>query len=153
MLKENGIETTWKNISELYRYDKRLLFNAFRYISFEEEYLRARAVYSSENPEKEYGELQEKSLNDLIIELKRLDLIGDDETQNLMNIKALRNAVSHNRIILEEKDAEGEFVSLYKALPENYKSGFANDVCKCTSNLNVPEKLIISIAHNCDNQA
>ena len=37
LLKENGIETTWKNISELYRYDKRLLFNAFRYISFEEQ--------------------------------------------------------------------------------------------------------------------
>lgn len=54
LLKENGIETTWKNISELYRYDKRLLFNAFRYISFEEEYLRARAVRSSEDQEQEY---------------------------------------------------------------------------------------------------
>lgn len=51
LLQDKGIERTWKNVSGLYRYDKRLLFNIFRYISFEEEYLRASVVKLSGNPE------------------------------------------------------------------------------------------------------
>jgi hypothetical protein len=145
LLEKEGVETTWKKVADLYRYDKRLLFNAFRYISFEEEYLRAKAVRVSEDQEKEYKKLQGKTMDGLIKELKDSDLIGDDEMRGLEKVKALRNAVSHNRIILEEKDAEEEFISLFKALPEEYRKGFAKNIHDCTSGLDIPQTLIIRV--------
>ena len=147
LLKKNGIETTWINITDLYRYDKRLLFNAFRYISFEEEYLRARAVRSSEDPENEYEKLQGKSLSGLIIELSSLGLIDSSEKKILDSVRKLRNAVSHNKILLEQKGIKGCFAALYRALPVDYRGRFAEEIEKCRYGLEVSETFAIDVGH------
>ena len=62
LLESNGEESTWSRIKDLYRYDKRLIFNSFRYISFLEEYLRAIVVRSEGDTEESYQKWQEKNL-------------------------------------------------------------------------------------------
>ena len=44
VLKEKNIETTWSNVSGLFRYDKRLLVNNSKYLSFFEEYCRSMLI-------------------------------------------------------------------------------------------------------------
>lgn len=41
VLKDQGLEITWKKLDDTFRYDKRLLINLFKYLSFFEDYLRA----------------------------------------------------------------------------------------------------------------
>lgn len=41
LLKDNRINVKWDVLKDTYRYDKRLLINIFKYLSFYEEFLRA----------------------------------------------------------------------------------------------------------------
>jgi hypothetical protein len=49
ILSRHEMTLTWKHISILYRYNKGLIFNLFKYISFFEEYLRATLIRYSED--------------------------------------------------------------------------------------------------------
>ena len=41
LLNKNGVPVKWEILKDTYRYDKRLLVNVFKYLSFFEEFLRA----------------------------------------------------------------------------------------------------------------
>ena len=139
LLESNGEEPTWNKVKDLYRYDKRLIFNSFRYVSFLEEYLRAMVVRSEGNTEESYGRWQEKYLSDLI---KPVSVImGSEYGKNLSKVKELRNCISHNRIVLES-DFKGIFDSLLRCLPETYRMGFVKDMTSAANGLGVNEKWI-----------
>ena len=139
LLKSNGEECTWKNISHLYRYDKRLIFNCFKYISFLEEYLRA-IVVRFEGDEESYHTWQTKSLGQL--EKRMKTLILDDKlkmadlkfVEHIDDVRELRNTVSHNKIILEIP-CQRYLRSLLALLPENYRDGFRSDMRDCADDL------------------
>lgn len=153
ILKEHDQPVTWQNISELYRYDKRLLINLFQYLSFFEEYLRALVWNASEI---EYKKLSEKCLKDavdLVIELK--DSVAcetgfmDRLIANRDYINGLRNRVSHNKIMLNYVKGGktlGDMIILFKeSLPAEYQNGFAKDINSCTKGLQLSKKLILFI--------
>ena len=144
LLESKGEETTWINIRDLYRYDKRLIFNCFRYISFLEEYLRASIVRNAEDKEGEYRELQEVNLNHLInpviglyIEGK-FEFEGKDLRESLKMVKKLRNCISHNRIVLET-DYESEINALRDLLPLEHSDKFEKTIKGSRDKLSVSE--------------
>ena len=145
LLQKNGEEPTWNRVRDLYRYDKRLMFNSFRYISFLEEYLRAIVVRNEGDTEEVYSKWQKKNLSDLIepvthlMEIERGKTIASEFSANLKKVKQLRNYIAHNRILLE-LDFDAVFRSLYNVLPDNYRMGFVKDIMHCSDNLEVHAK-------------
>lgn len=153
LLSTNKITVEWCVLRDLYRYDKRLLINLFKYLSFFEEFLRAQIWNISQA---NYKKLENSYLADAIDEIiKNKNLITtvgfsiDTLEKNQGIINYLRNRVSHNKIILESKKngftIKDLLVAFKETLPESYQLGFINDINKCASTLNIPEKLIIEL--------
>ena len=141
ILKTEGIETTWDNVSGLYRYDKRLLINNFKYLSFFEEYCRAWIIREGR---KQYDKIQPLSFGELMHEMisfgeleKMFDVIDPD--CKLRNVKDLRNWVSHNRIMLKMEFCGYDVAvqSLHDLLPEDYREGYVKDLKGCSKNIEV----------------
>ena len=141
LLESKGLETTWKNIVDLYRYDKRLIFNVFRYVSFLEEYLRAIVVRNNER-EDAYDQWQMtkmKQLEDRIIELHREGKSGIDNgslEEDIDNVRELRNIISHNRILVESPYRE-YLNSLIRMLPAEYQERCRDKLIKCKDDLQI----------------
>ena len=141
LLESRGSETTWRNIVDLYRYDKRLIFNVFRYVSFLEEYLRA-IVVRNEGDEGAYDRWQGEtmwSLEKKIVELHeegRSGIENDSLGKDIDNVRELRNIVSHNKILIEKPYKE-YLDSLIRMLPEEYREGCLHDFDVCSSNLSI----------------
>lgn len=153
LLTKNGISVKWQTLKDTYRYDKRLLVNVFKYLSFFEEFLRAQIWNINKAT---YKKVEKSSLSDVIDKIlpikDKIDYSGFSITaleQNKDKINCLRNRVAHNKIILEsEKDGAKikEILSAFKiCLPESYQQGFASDINKCVGGLNIPSELQIYI--------
>lgn len=153
LLKENDEKVYWTIVKDTYRYDKRLLVNIFKYLSFFEEFLRTQIWNISEQT---YKAIEEKFLREIIqtiIELKDKICFQEFSIRNLENsknqINYLRNRVSHNKIILTSKcegaDLKAILISLKNALPQSYQQGFIKDINQCAKGLNITEKLKIII--------
>ena len=143
LLRNNGEETTWVNVRDLYRYDKRLIFNCFRYISFLEEYLRATIVRNSVDKDIKYNELQEMflpQLFDSIISMNEQGLFNYDNClkDDLSSVRELRNCISHNRIVLET-DYKSEIAALRNLLPSDYKNKFEDEIRTAVNGLSVSD--------------
>lgn len=153
LLTKNGISVEWQTLKDTYRYDKRLLVNIYKYLSFFEEFLRAQ-IWNINKPS--YKKVEKCFLSEVIDEtltiIDKIDYIGFSIAaleQNKDKINYLRNRVVHNKIILEsEKDGAKikEILSAFKiCLPESYQQGFASDINKCVGGLNIPSELQIYI--------
>lgn len=153
LLTKNGIPIKWESLRDTYRYDKRLLINIFKYLSFFEEFLRAQIWNINKAA---YKKVEKSSLSDVIDKIlpikDKIDYSGFSITaleQNKDKINCLRNRVAHNKIILEsEKDCANikAILNAFKnCLPESYQQGFASDINKCVGGLNIPSELQIYI--------
>lgn len=153
LLTKNGIPVKWESLRDTYRYDKRLLINVFKYLSFFEEFLRAQIWNINKVT---YKKVEKSSLSDVIDKIlpirDKIDYSGFSITaleQNKDKINCLRNRVAHNKIVLEsEKDGANikAILSAFKnCLPESYQQGFASDINKCVLGLNIPVELRIDI--------
>lgn len=153
VFKEKDIPITWKKLDDAFRYDKRLLINLFKYLSFFEDYLRAIVWnYSSLT----YKKLEKSFLIDAIEEVINitgtLSIKGFDLELLKINkdyINYLRNRVSHNKIIIDsEYNGRGykELIKIFEeTLPEDYQKGFAKDINGCAKGLDVDEKLAAAL--------
>ena len=143
LLESNGEDPTWKRIVDLYRYDKRLIFNCFEYLSFLEEYLRS-IVVRYEGKKESYDEWQEQNMGALekrIIELHKEGKAGINNEfleKDIDNVRKLRNTVSHNKILIEGPYSE-YLISLIRMLPEKYREGCRSDLAKCVNDLEIDE--------------
>lgn len=144
MLKDKGIRTTWANVSGLYRYDKRLLINNFKYLSFFEEYCRARLIREGRLP---YDKVQPLTFGRLIDKMIESGISGDvfgitEPGRELENVRALRNWVSHNRIMLEMGNCgyPAAVQSLHNLLPEDYREGYTKDLKGCSKKIDVSKE-------------
>ena len=153
LLTKNGIPVKWQTLKDTYRYDKRLLVNVFKYLSFFEEFLRAQIWNINKSS---YKKIEKRFLSEVIDEIftikDKIDYSGFlivALEQNKNTINYLRNRVAHNKIILEsERDGKNliDILNAFKScLPESYQLGFASDINKCVRKLNVPSKLLIYI--------
>lgn len=153
ILRRHNISITWQAISGLYRYDKRLLINIFKYLSFFEEFLRAQVWNTSMFG---YKKLEDWYLNDAIdkvIELKSQIVFPGFSTDILIvnreYINYLRNRISHNKIMLgskkEEKNLQELLLAFYLTLPESYRKGFISDINNCSIGLDIPQQIAITI--------
>lgn len=138
LLESNGEDPTWKRIVDLYKYDKRLIVNCFKYLSFLEEHLRA-IVVRHENKENAYEKWQKETMWELEMKLQKMYRNGfhfdnPNLEKDIDNVRELRNAVSHNRILLEEPLSE-YIGSLIRMLPETYREKCRRDLVGCSKGL------------------
>lgn len=153
LLTKNNISVKWEFLRDTYRYDKRLLINVFKYLSFFEEFLKAQ-IWNINKPS--YKKVEKCFIAEVIDEIltisDKIDYIGFSIVsleQNKDKINYLRNRVAHNKIILEsEKDGANikAILNDFKnCLPESYQHGFASDINKCAGGLNIPSEFQICI--------
>lgn len=153
LLTKNGIPIKWKSLKDTYRYDKRLLINIFKYLSFFEEFLRAQIWNINKFSYTRVEGCFLREVIDEIINIKdRIDYNGFSIAaleRSRDKINYLRNCVAHNKIILEsERDGANikDILNAFKdCLPESYQQGFASDINKCVGGLNIPSELQIYI--------
>lgn len=153
LLTKNCIPVKWESLRDTYRYDKRLLVNVFKYLSFFEEFLRAQIWNINKVTYKKVEQCFIAEIIDEILAITdKIDYIGFSIAsleQNKDKINYLRNRVAHNKIILEsEKDGANikAILNAFKnCLPESYQRGFASDINKCVVGLNIPSELQIYI--------
>ena len=151
ILEKKGVPCTWNNLDNLCRYDKRLLINVFKYMSFFEDYVRA-LVWNVLGIN--YKKLEKAYLLETINMLEKnkekfLYLDGSIKIiiDNKDYINELRNHISHNKIMLLcNKDGKelNELLYLFKeALLEVYQEGFTKDINSCANGLGINEKIAI----------
>lgn len=155
ILKDINCECTWKNVSNLYRYDKRLQINIFKYMSFFEEYIRAKLW--NENIYKDYKDLNKKTMNELIDYIYKNSNIIEKyfsciEKNKLLNVKELRNTISHNDIVIKCKKDQNDYkhiiLDFYSVIPAEYKDGFKKDIYNCQKKLSIDKKLLVVFKNN-----
>lgn len=153
ILNANGIVVKWNVLKDTYRYDKRLLVNIFKYLSFFEEFLRAQIWNISQIS---YNKLEGAFLAEIMNEVLKFQgevyyagFSIDTLEENRDYINYLRNRVSHNKILLESKkdscNLQDLLVKFKLTLPTSYQMGFIKDINGCTQKLNVPNVIIIKI--------
>lgn len=121
-----SIEPTYVAISSLYRYDKRLRYNVYRYLGTVEEYIRAILGNNFENDQNGLSKTKVfskhyENINSLSLALERLtfnELINlvllnkiffanffnlDNLSINFNALRVLRNKVCHHNFLLIEK--------------------------------------------------
>jgi hypothetical protein len=101
-------------------------------------------VVRHENKENAYEKWQKKTMGELEIELQKMCCNGfhfDDPyfKKDIDNVRELRNAVSHNRILLEESLSE-YIGSLIRMLPETYRDNCLRDIVDCSKGLIISER-------------
>lgn len=153
IIKNCGTDIQWQILKDTYRYDKRLLINIFKYLSFFEEFLRAQIWNISQVVYKKLESAFLRDAVDAVIENKNnihyegfsVDLLA----KNKDSINYLRNRISHNKIILESnkdgKTIKELLITFKETLPDSYKRGFVSDINKCINKLNVLPCLIIEL--------
>ena len=153
ILEKNKVSCTWRNIDDLCRYDKRLLINVFKYMSFFEDYVRALVWNATKY---DYDKLESMYLKDTIDLLeKHKDAINvngysvDIIIKNKDYINTLRNHISHNKIMmLCEKNGlelKGLLVMFRESLPEGYQKGFIVAINSCGKGFKQLEAVSIKI--------
>ena len=106
-LQEKGIECSWKNVSSYLRYDKRILFNSFKYLVVLEELYKSFVV-------REKGKTNTNVWNAnfayAFSEFLKLGTKAHFENINISlmkkeqkSINTFRNYVVHNKILLNRK--------------------------------------------------
>ncbi|MCH5151736.1 MAG: hypothetical protein J1F65_03660 [Clostridiales bacterium] len=153
LLKANGIAVEWNVLKDTYRYDKRLIVNIFKYLSFFEEFLRAQIWNVSKTSYKKLeGEFLSKAIDEVVRLKEQIHYKGFSVellSKNKELINHLRNCVSHNKIILESQKDECNIneilVAFMQTLPKAYQYGFASDIKKCSKGLNIPSCFVIEL--------
>lgn len=153
ILEQLHIEITWDNLKDIYKYDKRLLVNCFKYLSFYEEFLRAQIWNVSQSSysqvEKQYISVAMETVVSLGTKIQYQEFNLQALQENKQYINYLRNRVTHNKIVLnsnkENKSIRELLLAFKDCLPESYKEGFVSDINSCCKGLNIDEKLIINM--------
>lgn len=153
LLKQNNVDVKWNMLRDTYRYDKRLLVNLFKYLSFFEEFLRAQIWNASSKQYINVEKMGLKKIIDTTIELKDNIYYKNFSFDNLNTNKELlielRNRVSHNKIILESTkngcNINQLLVAFKNTLPLTYQNGFVKDINACTIDLKIPRQLTMNI--------
>lgn len=151
----NGVLLSWNNVTDYLKYDKRLLYNCFKYVVILEEFFKSIISKKCNFSYEDILKMEFSSAIDTFLNIK--DFVGYDDMdlETLRKCKGsfidLRNSVVHNKILLdrrfrskidEKNNVEGktlkETLEIYrKVLPKTYRDGFVSDIRKCSDGLNI----------------
>lgn len=154
ILQKASVEVTWDVLKDTYRYDKRLLINIFKYLSFYEEFLRAQLWNTNQlilykSLEKLCIRQMAQEIINQAISLKRYSISDDFFKQNFEYVNYLRNRVAHNKIMLSSLYKGKNLLDIlnifFDCMPCDYRAGFKTDINTCKIRLNVPAALCITI--------
>jgi hypothetical protein len=154
------VDITWENISNLYRYDKRLLVNNFLFMSFFEEYLRVIIIKHSDDKNINYSSVQRLLFSKLISQLFKLDdsilkkyFDCVEFRAKMENLRDLRNGVAHSHIIIQIDSYKQRMNSFYILLPVSYRENYEIKIKKCTNNLVIPDQYVVKIEYERQNMS
>ena len=127
ILRDINTEITWRKLDDLFRYDKRLLFNCFKYISMFEDFIRAcllnetNATYD-DLKENYFIQMMKKIVDDKANYTNYLDVnILEKEYKNINDI---RKNICHNKLILKIDNLRKKLYDFMMLLPDDYKENF-----------------------------
>lgn len=159
-LKSNKIPLEWKNITNYMKYDKRILYNSFKYIIVLEELFKSMIAKNSLYREEDLLTMDFKTALEKLLSLnKKVEFDGID--YDLLKkekgvINSFRNAVAHNKMLLNRKyrgpeeynnhipgKTLVEVLDIYKRIiPESYRTGFCNDIYNSKNGLDINSRFI-----------
>ncbi len=142
-LKSNNIACTWKNLSSYMRYDKRILFNVFKYIVVLEEMYKAFVARYKEKTKTNVWNSTFAIAYSEFLKLQKDNKYGNISIQTMKkeqkSINCFRNCVVHNKILLNrkfEKKTLEEILNIFVSiLPQEYRQGFVSDINGCANGL------------------
>lgn len=139
------------------KYDKRILYNSFKYIVVLEELFKSMIAKNSSYKEELLTMDFKTALSKLLSLNKKIEFDGINF--NLLKkeqgaINSFRNAVAHNKMLLDRKyrGPEGfknhihgktlqEVLEIYKQIiPKSYRNGFVYDIHNSKKNLKIDDK-------------
>ncbi len=135
-LHQKNIECNWKNVSSYMRYDKRILFNTFKYIVVLEELYKSFVI---KEKGKNKTNIWNKNFDNAYSEFLSLGSKAKYDSINLKIMKneqniihKFRNDVVHNKILLSRtfsnKTLEEVLIIFIQILPKEYRRGFIADI-------------------------
>lgn len=159
-LKSNKIPLEWKNITNYMKYDKRILYNSFKYIVVLEELFKSMIAKNSLYREENLLTMDFKTALEKLLSLnKKVEFDGID--YDLLKkekgaINSFRNTVAHNKMLLNRKyrgpeeynnhipgKTLVEVLDIYKRIiPESYRTGFCNDIYNSKNGLDIDSRFI-----------
>lgn len=159
-MKKNKLSLDWQNVTNYMKYDKRILYNSFKYIVVLEELFKSLIAKNSTYKEEELLTMDFKAALSKLLSLNKIiefDGINFDIMKKEQGaINSFRNAVAHNKMLLErkyigseefKKNIPGknlqEILEIYKQIiPESYRKGFISDMYKSSINLYIENRFI-----------
>lgn len=143
-----NIPVKWKTLDDTFRYDKRLMFNIFRYISMFEDYIRALILNKTNRTFNDMNENYFLREMEIIINEKQLfdgDLNTELLSQCYKDINVIRRTICHNKIILQIGDFKCKLTDFMNVLPINYRENFKKEINNSSKGLALDEKIVITI--------
>lgn len=159
-MKKNKLSLDWTNITNYMKYDKRLLYNSFKYIVVLEEMFKSMIAQNSSYTEEELLTMDFRSALDKLLSLNKA-IEFDDVDFNLLRqekgaIVSFRNAVAHNKMLLDRKyrgkeeyqnhipgKTLKEVLEIYKQIiPNSYRDGFISDIYNSKKGLSIDERFV-----------
>lgn len=141
-MKKNKLSLDWQNVTNYMKYDKRILYNSFKYIVVLEELFKSMITKNSSYKEEELLRMDFKTALSKLLSLnKKIEFDGinfDLLKKEQGAINSFRNAVAHNKMLLDRKyigpeefknhipgKTLQEVLEIYKQIiPESYRKGF-----------------------------
>ena len=154
-MNDNNISLTWSNITNYMKYDKRILYNCFKYIVVLEEFFKSMIAKNSSYSEEDLLKMgfarTLEELTSLNVNLEFEDINFDLIKNEMGPIISFRNAVAHNKMLhgrLFQKEKEEartlkEILDIYRRIiPSSYRNHFVNDIYNCQKELSIKEEFV-----------
>ena len=156
-MKKNKLSLDWQNVTNYMKYDKRILYNSFKYIVVLEELFKSMIAKNSSYKEEELLTMDFKTALSKLLSLnKKIEFDGinfDLLKKEQGAINSFRNAVAHNKMLLDRKyrgpeefknhipgKTLQEVLEIYKQIiPKSYRNGFVYDIHNSKKNLKIDD--------------
>ena len=155
-MKDNNISLTWSNITNYMKYDKRILYNCFKYIVILEEFFKSMIAKNSSYSEEDLLNMGfTRSLTELTslnAKLEFEDIDFELIKKEMEPIISFRNAIAHNKMLhgriyfqkrRENAKTLNEILDIYRRIiPLSYRSHFVDDIYNCQEGLGIKEEFV-----------
>lgn len=143
----------WEELTHIFRYDKRLHFVLYKYISFVEEFFRSLLfklnVFEDEKILKlTFSELVEKiKKHSKQIKSKFLNKKAVFSSDKI--VIQIRNDIAHSKVLLgstfQNLNLSQALIRFEKWIPQSYVEGFKRSILEAQKNLKIPQLLAVNL--------
>lgn len=145
----------WEELTHIFRYDKRLHFVLYKYVSLVEEFFRSLLfrlnIFEDEK-------ILKFSFSELVEKIKKYSNNIDSRFLNksaLFNsdkiVIQIRNDIAHSKILIgsifQKFNLNQVLIKFEQWLPESYVEGFKRSIFDAQKNLKIPQLLVVNLQH------